>query len=338
MEIRELRQDTITAAEADELARLRSLVDPRRAPDDPPVSRQLAINDLRIKTPSYGYTYWAMFDGDIMVGLSEAGGARNGPNTDACEVGLWIDPQRYDETSPDFTLHHHLFNHVDAAERATGRTRYWPWGNQSDPATRQYWETELGYTQAYDERISRCIVADTDADLMQRWIDQAGERASGYHLVSATAPFDDQTIEYYAQGLETMNDAPLDDIVQEPEPFDAARARDIEALFLALHCTYRATFAIETATGELAGYTALRIPDAEPAKSKQGDTVTVEAHRNRGIGRWLKADMWSWLRTEHPQVESLDTGNAESNRAMLAINEAMGFCDILHHAVWHKLD
>jgi len=336
MEIRQLRQETITDVEADQLARLRTLIDPRRAPSDPPVSRQHAINELRGSTPSYGINYWALFDGDVMIGLGETAGALNGPNTDASEIGIWIDPSRLTSPDPDFGLHHKLFNHIEEIERSIGRTRFWGWGDHSDKTTRDFWEGELGYTQAYEERISRCILANTDASLMQRWINQAGERASGYHLVAATAPFDDDVIEFYAQGLEAMNDAPLENIVQEHEPFDAERARDIEALHLGIRGIYRAIFAIETATGDLAAYTALHIPQAEPAKSKQGDTVTIAAHRNLGIGRWIKAEMWQWLRSEQPHVESLDTGNAESNTAMLAINEAMGFEDILHHAVWQR--
>jgi len=139
MEIRQLRQETITDAEADELARLRTLIDPRRAPSDPPILRQHAINELRGSTAAYGLNYWAMFDGDNMVGLGETAGALNGPNTDVSEIGIWIDPARLDAT-PSFDLHHTLFNHVDTFERSIGRVRYWGWGDKADPITRGFWE------------------------------------------------------------------------------------------------------------------------------------------------------------------------------------------------------
>lgn len=330
MEYRPLHQDTITNNDAVELARLKTLVDPRRLRSDPPVSAQLAINELRPSVATFAFEYIAMFDGATMVGIAETFGAVNAENADVCEMGLWIDPAHHGQG-----LHRQLFDHVDAIERARGRTRYWGWGDLADDTTRSFWEDELGYTLAYDERISRCVLADVDAAMIDSWIATASERASGYHLVRAEAPFDDELIVYFAQALEAMNDAPLDDLEHEVEVFDADRARQVESLHLATRSNYRAVFAIETATGEFAGYTAMRIPAAEPALSKQGDTVTVNAHRNKGIGRWLKADMWQWLQHERPDVLSLDTGNAESNRAMLAINEAMGFRDILHHGVWH---
>jgi len=332
MEFRPLLQDTITSSDAAELARLRTVVDPRRLRSDPPVSPQLAINELRPSVATFAFEYTAMFDGDVMVGFAETFGAVNAENADVCELGLWIDPAHHGRG-----LHRQLFDHVDAIEKARGRTRYWGWGDMADDATRSFWEGELGYTLAYDERISRCILADVDADMIDSWIQNAAERANGYHLVRAEAPFSDDLIAYFAQALEAMNDAPHDDLEHEAEAFDADRARQIEELHLATRSSYRAVFAIQSDTGEFAGYTAMRVPSAEPNLSKQGDTVTVSAHRNKGIGRWLKADMWQWLRSDRPDVVSLDTGNAESNRAMLAINEAMGFRDILHHGVWHKL-
>ena len=337
MQIRELTQATITAQDASELARLKSLVDPRRLRSDPPVTPQLAINELRPSVATVAFSYHGLFDDSgRLVALSDAGGAVNAENSDVCEVGLWLDPTwTGDHETDPLGL---LFDHVDTVERNRGRTRYWGWGDLADAATREFWEDRLGYTLAYDERISRCTLADVDEQLMQNWIDSARERASGYHLIRAEAPFDDRLLGFFADALEAMNDAPHDDLEHVPEVFDVERARQIEALHVSTRSSYRAVFAIETATDELAGYTALRIPEAEPALSKQGDTVTVAAHRNRGIGRWIKADMWQWLRADRPDVRSLDTGNAESNRAMLAINEAMGFEDVLHHGVWHKTD
>ena len=330
VDIRELRQDTITDSEADEVVRLRNLVDPRRLRSDPPVSRQLAINELRPSVATVAFTYFGLFDGERLLGLAETSGAINAENADVCEVGLWTDP-----TADSQQLSAQLYAHVDAHERARGRTRYWGWGDMASDATRSFWEDQLGYTLAYEERISRCALPNVDAELMQQWLSQAANRAGGYHLVRAQAPFDDECIEYYAQALEAMNDAPIDDLVLENEVFDADRARQIESLHLGIRSSYQAVFAVETATGALAGFTAVRIPDAEPSLSHQGDTVTIDAHRKRGIGRWIKADMWTWLRTDRPDVLSLDTGNAESNRAMLSINEAMGFQDVLHHGVWH---
>lgn len=329
MEIRTLDQQSITADEADQLAELKTRCDPNRLRTDPPVSPQLAINGLRPSVATFAFDYYAMFDEGRLVAFAETFGAVDAENTDIAEVGIFTD-----QALADPGLHRIMFDHIEAIERGRGRERFWGWGNLADTPTRDFWEGELGYTLAYDERISRCVVADVDPDLMAAWIERAAERAGAYELFRAEAPFDDGQLELFAEALEAMNDAPDDDLEYEDETFDVERARQIQTLHLSTQSSYRAVFAVERASGELAGYTALRIPDAEPAYAKQGDTVTIDKHRNQGIGRWIKADMWQWLRADRPEVTFLDTGNAESNRAMLAINEAMGFGDILHHGVW----
>lgn len=331
MEIRPLQRKTITNAEVTELARLFDMVDPRRLRSDPPMPPQLARESLRDPVPTYVHAYWGLFDGDRLLGFAEAAGAINAENSDVCEVGVFVDPEELGTV-----VRQTLFDHVADVERNRGRERFWGWGDLADEPTRAFWEDDLGYTLAYDERISRCDLEEVDASLMQQWRDRASERASDYELLRAESPFDERAAEYFARGLEAMNDAPLDALVHEHETFDVARAREVESIHVSSNSEYRAIFAIHTESGELAGFTATRVPRSQPAFGKQGDTVTVAAHRNQGIGRWLKADMYFWLRDERPDTRFLDTGNAESNRPMLAINEAMGFRDVIHHGVWHR--
>lgn len=328
MEIRELDRETITPDEATEVARLWSIVHMNRLPTDPPMTVQLALNEMRPSVPTWSFRWFAMFDGETAVGLGNIDGARNAENAEIGEIGVAIDPSLRRQGLG--TL---LYNHLLEQAHADGRTTIWGYGAIDEP-TSGFWHDHLGYTLSYDERISRCDLGEVDADLMQQWINRAGERATGYHLVRAQAPMNDDLIGHFAAALEAMNDAPLDDLEMERQTFDESRAREVEQLHLESQSDYRLVFAIETATNDLAGYTAIRVPDAEPTLAHQNDTVTVPAHRNKGIGRWLKADMWHWLREERPEVQFLDTGNAESNRAMLAINEAMGFRDVAHYGVW----
>jgi RimJ/RimL family protein N-acetyltransferase len=81
----------------------------------------------------------------------------------------------------------------------------------------------------------------------------------------------------------------------------------------------------EDATGELAGYTALFFPKHRPWQAQQGDTGVDPAHRNKGLGRWLKAANLLRLLDERPEAQVVDTDNADSNEPMLNINMALGF-------------
>jgi len=45
-----------------------------------------------------------------------------------------------------------------------------------------------------------------------------------------------------------------------------------------------------------------------------------------------------WLKAAEPQVERLQTWNAQSNQYMIAVNEALGYTILGRPASWWKLD
>ncbi|MDQ1396172.1 MAG: hypothetical protein QOG64_1431, partial [Acidimicrobiaceae bacterium] len=71
-----------------------------------------------------------------------------------------------------------------------------------------------------------------------------------------------------------------------------------------------------------------------PQRAWQGDTAVDPAHRNRGIGRWLKAAMLLHVMDERPELRRIETENAGSNDAMLGINVALGFEVLQWQAEW----
>ena len=56
----------------------------------------------------------------------------------------------------------------------------------------------------------------------------------------------------------------------------------------------------------------------------QHDTSVVRSHRGHRLGLLLKADMMRWLAEVEPQLETVDTFNAESNAHMVARQRAAG--------------
>ena len=331
MEIRELDRDKLTKSEMSAVTRLANIVDPERLPGDEPMSEQLVHDRLSPGGRFYGFRTWAMFDGGDVVALAHAEGSRESENSELCELTIAVDPDLRRRG-----LGIELYEYVKVAVEREGRTRTWGWGPLDDE-NRGFWEDGLGRTLGYVERISRCVLAEVDASLMETWIGGAADRAAGYHLERWQGRCPDHLAERLALARQAMNDAPTDDLEFADETFDVERVRDSEANLARKDLTRYAIMAIATATDELAGYTDVVVPGARPQISYQGDTVTIPAHRDRGIGRWVKAEMWKWLRTERPEITTLDTGNAESNDAMLSINLAMGFSGYLNLGVWHDV-
>ena len=71
--------------------------------------------------------------------------------------------------------------------------------------------------------------------------------------------------------------------------------------------------------------TSVTVDGETPTVGHQLDTSVVRAHRGHRLGLLLKADMVRWLTEAEPQLETVDTFNAESNDHMVAVNERLGY-------------
>lgn len=183
----------------------------------------------------------------------------------------------------------------------------------------------LGLTARQVVHLNRLRTADLDPGLLQSWIDRAADRAGGYHLEVWDGPTPPERVEAFAACNEIMNTAPLGDLEVEDERMTPDRLRKMEAARLASGMQWWTLVAVEDATGAFAGFTQLSFSGWRSTIAKQHDTGVDPAHRDRGLGRWLKAANLQRLLAERPDVVKIDTGNAGSNAPMLGINHALGF-------------
>lgn len=192
----------------------------------------------------------------------------------------------------------------------------------------------LGLKRVFSERVSQLEVSDIDWDLMDTWIARATDRASDYHLLSMRPPLPDDQMENWCRISDAMNTAPMEDFDLEDRHMTPGQWRSIETHLEARGYELHALAAVHEPTGEFAGMTTLHYLRHNPTLAHQGDTVVATEHRNRGLGRLMKAAMVKEFLAEHPDVERIDTGNAGSNEPMLAINIEMGFHTILELSAW----
>lgn len=166
---------------------------------------------------------------------------------------------------------------------------------------------------------------------------QAEQAAAGYSLLHWTGDVpQSQLAGVAAVNGEAFADMPHDPGYQ-PQRWDIERVRESGRRAAARGLRSHTVAARHDATGELAGLTEMAIDPAHPRWGFQELTAVARAHRGHRLGLLIKVAMLELLREREPQLETVLTGNAGSNRYMIAINEMLGF-EVLDHARSWELD
>ncbi len=194
-----------------------------------------------------------------------------------------------------------------------------------------------GYTL---EQIERCSRLDLNGsfDEIERLLAEARQASTDYRLVQWTLPTPSEYVGGYAWMKSRMStDVPAGDLEFDEEAWDAARIALHDARYLDGGQTVQVTAAQHIASGELCGFNELVIgPDLTRA-THQEDTLVLTQHRGHRLGLLVKcAGLLSW-RQLAPESPRVITYNAEENRPMLDINEAIGFVPVIYEGAWKKV-
>lgn len=191
------------------------------------------------------------------------------------------------------------------------------------------------------EQVVRVSIFDLSGENLQRaeaLRASAADAAADYRVVQWMLPTPPAYVDGYARMKERMStDAPDADLEMPEEHWDADRIARHDARHLDSGNTVLVTGAQHMTSGELCAYNELAIDGDRPdATTSQEDTLVLSTHRGHRLGMLVKtAGLLSW-RAEHPLSPQVITFNAEENRPMLSINEAIGFAPIAYEGAWRK--
>jgi len=90
-------------------------------------------------------------------------------------------------------------------------------------------------------------------------------------------------------------------------------------------------------SGNLAGFTQLSVPAELERPVWQEDTLVLREHRGHRLGMLLKIANLQHLARLHPGHPSVITFNAEENRHMLDVNDAIGFTPMGYEGAWKRV-
>ena len=182
-----------------------------------------------------------------------------------------------------------------------------------------------GFTAGLAEARRMLDLRKVPAGQFARLRETAAGKATDYTLVSWTGVTPDEYLDQVAGTFNAMNDAPRDEGWEE-DVWDAQRVRErADGILRLTDVRGYSVAALHDATGEMAALTQVEIDPGIPGWGYQGLTAVTRPHRGHRLGLLTKAAMLQWLAEAEPKVDRIVTGNAASNKHMIAVNETLGF-------------
>lgn len=195
-----------------------------------------------------------------------------------------------------------------------------------------------GFALEQVERVSRLTLPVDDAKFAVMLEGARTAAGADYRTVRWVG----RTPEKWVEGIAVLHqrmstDAPAAALEVDEENWDEARVRTLDDRRGDSPRTVLVVAAEHVPTGTLAGFTELSVPRERERPVEQLDTLVLKEHRGHRLGMLLKLENLRHLDELHPGHPAITTFNAEENRPMLRVNEAIGFVAVGYGGGWKKL-
>lgn len=189
-------------------------------------------------------------------------------------------------------------------------------------------------------QVERNSVFDLDGpyDAVDRLLEEALAKAGpDYRPVWWSGPTPPEYADGYARAIARMwSDVPAGDLSTEQSVWDAERIFERDGRFAEAGTLMGVTLVIHEPSGEVAAFNELSIGPDRARPTSQWGTLVMPEHRGHRLGAIVKCvglKRWHELVPTSPRVS---TFNAEENRYMLDVNEAVGFVAASYAGAWEK--
>nr|WP_231368847.1 GNAT family N-acetyltransferase [Frigoribacterium sp. CG_9.8] len=226
-----------------------------------------------------------------------------------------------------------------ASRAAAGQRLESPTGFGSVPAANAEVRFLLGrgYRLEQVERLSRLVLPVSTAMIDHRFDESAGRAGADFRVHQWTGRTPDRWLDDMALLFTRMStDAPSAGLKEPEDIWTRQRLIDYEDRVEAGPKKYLVSVVEHLPSARLAGMTELGVPAELARPVFQNDTIVLTEHRGRRLGMLLKVANIRNLQSIAPGHPSILTFNAEENRHMLDVNEAIGFVSMGFEGAWKK--
>ncbi|HEX2865245.1 MAG TPA: GNAT family N-acetyltransferase [Deinococcales bacterium] len=312
------------------LTDLFNVIDAERVPTDPPKTLETNLNDWRNLPEHITVTGYAILnpDGTAVVAAGDVATWQAKENQHLAEMHISVHPASRREGLASL-----LLEKLVPLARAAGRTSVIGSTMATVPSGAEFMKA-IGAKPGLVAHLNQMDLNDLDRPLLEGWIARAPERAADYELVYQFGPYPEDWLEPMRHVKMIMNTAPRGELDVEDEEVTMDQMLAWEAHLKARGGDRWTIVARHKPTGDWVGFTELVWFKDKPNIIQQWGTGVHPAHRDRGLGRWLKAANLLRVLDEKPGLRYVRTGNADSNKPMLGINYTMGFKPFIAATDW----
>jgi len=195
-----------------------------------------------------------------------------------------------------------------------------------------------GYALGQVERISRLPLPVDEEALAAIRTEALAAAGDEYRVHTWSGPTPQRwqsDVAALATALST--DAPMGDVPEPEDVWTVERLVEAERRRATSGRASLTAVAEHVPTGRLVACSDLAVPDDASRPAMQQMTLVRRDHRGHRLGWLVKVANLDRLAAEKPGRPAVLTFNAEENRPMLAVNEAVGFVPVGVEGVWHRL-
>ena len=311
------------------LRKLMDVVSKERQPDDPVVPLEETINQMKNLPSFVDLKMWCVWDDDAnMLAQGNVGLIYTDDNRHLTQFDIIVHPD-----SRRKGIGKQLLGLIAEAALADKRSLLLTDTNDRVPAGEAFMQ-QIGAKRGLEGHVNQLRIDELDQNLITKWIELGSNNEEEFEIGIWEGKYPEDKLDEIAQLIELTNQQPLGDLAIEEMHFTPEQLREMEKMDLARGNLRYTFYVLEKATGKFAGYTETVWNANRPEILRQDMTGVFPQFRGKGLGRWLKAAMLEKMITIHPEIKFVRTQNADTNAAMLRINNELGFKPYMTSILW----